>query len=182
MLRRKRANILGFCRRARPQPAEGGDAVHSIVLRPTVAFCHPAPAFPNPLRVPAGGVGRKAGCVLRRSVLLFLALAWSGSAAALCPPQRDAEVIAQGGAVVTGRVAETGSAARGSEGHHAVWARLEVTGRHSGQAPESVRLLAANAGLYTPRFRVGDVVTFIIHAPFGESTITLCDSREPPRG
>ena len=89
--------------------------------------------------------------MFRLTVLLFLALAWSGSAAARCPPPRDDEVIAQGGAI--------------------------VTGRHTGQAPDSVRLLAANAGLYTPRFRAGEVVTFIIRAPFGTSTVSLCESR-----
>ena len=97
---------------------------------------------------------------------------WSGSAAARCPPPRDDEVIAQGGAIVTGRVAETGV-----DADRRTWARLQVTSRHTGQAPDSVRLLAANAGLYTPRFRAGEVVTFIIRAPFGTSTVSLCESR-----
>ena len=110
--------------------------------------------------------------MFRLTVLLFLALAWSGSAAARCPPPRDDEVIAQGGAIVTGRVAETGV-----DADRKTWARLQVTGRHTGQAPDSVRLLAANAGLYTPRFRAGEVVTFIIRAPFGTSTVSLCESR-----
>jgi hypothetical protein len=110
--------------------------------------------------------------MFRLTALLFLALAWSGSAAARCPPPRDDEVIAQGGAIITGRVAETGVDADGT-----TWARLQVTGRHSGQTPDSVRLLAANAGLYTPRFRAGEVVTFIIRAPFGTSTVSLCESR-----
>ena len=110
--------------------------------------------------------------MFRLTVLLFLALAWSGSAAARCPPPSDDEVIAQGGAIVTGRVAETGV-----DADRRTWARLQVTGRHTGQAPDSVRLLAANAGLYTPRFRAGEVVTFIIRAPFGTSTASLCESR-----
>ena len=112
--------------------------------------------------------------MFRPTVPLFLALAWSGSAAALCPPARDDEVIAQGGAIVTGRVAETGV-----DADRRTWARLQVTGRHTGQAPDSVRLLAANAGLYTPMFQAGEVVTFIIRAPFGISTVSLCEGRKP---
>src|ERR1044072_6779385 len=103
--------------------------------------------------------------MFRPTVLLFLALAWSGRAAALCPPPRDDGFIAQGPPTGRGRVAEPGV-----DADRRTWARLQVTGRHTGQAPDSVRLLAANAGLYTPMFQAGEVVTFIIRSPFGIST------------
>jgi len=114
----------------------------------------------------------------RSTAVPVLMLAWSAAAEARCAPARDSEVVARGGAVVTGRIVETGAA---SDGAHAASARIEVTRTHAGRAPATVRLLAAEAGLYTPRFRVGEVVTFVVGTPFGVSAVTLCDARDPAR-
>ena len=70
--------------------------------------------------------------MLRPVGLLVMVLTWPGSAAARCPPAQDAAVIAQGGALVTGRIVAVAPPSQ---------ARLEVATVHAGAAPAVVRLL-----------------------------------------
>lgn len=56
-----------------------------------------------------------------------------------------------------------------------------MTQRHAGDAPSIVRLVAIEAGLYTPLFEVGRQMTILVTRPFGESGVTLCDGRDPSR-
>jgi hypothetical protein len=117
--------------------------------------------------------GEEASPMLRPVGLLVMVLAWPGSAAARCPPAQDAAVIAQGGALVTGRIVAVAPPSQ---------ARLEVATVHAGAAPAVVRLLGLEAGLYTPRFAIGERHTLVLRTPFGESGVTLCDARQAPAG
>lgn len=96
-----------------------------------------------------------------------------------CPPQSDAELVAGGGAIVSGRVVQAGPPISASDGRNVQWARLEVTERRAGSAPNMVRLLAVDAGLYTLHFTMGTTGTLAIRQPFGESGVTMCDGRGP---
>lgn len=118
----------------------------------------------------------------RSRLVLFLALIWQVSARAECPPRRDAELLAAGGAIVSGRIIEVGAPASAPGVRHPTWALLAVAERHAGEAPPVVRLLAAKAGLYTPIFTVGQAVTFAVRRPFSESAVTICDARQPVAG
>ena len=113
--------------------------------------------------------------MLRLLAALGLTLSFQGGALARCAPPRDAEIVAAGGAVVSGRIIEVGANAPGA--NHAASALLQVTERRSGQSPAVVRLVAADAGLYTPQFAVGQTITFAVGHPFGESAVTMCDAR-----
>jgi hypothetical protein len=116
----------------------------------------------------------------RPAFLLAILLGAPAGAWARCAPPQDRAILAAGGAIVSGRILEVGGTTPGAGVPG--WARLEVTARHAGEAPAMVRLRAAAAGLYTPAFRVGDTVTFILRAPSEESSVTLCDRRDPPPG
>lgn len=60
-----------------------------------------------------------------RCVILLVAVAvWSTAAAARCPPPRDADSIARGAAIVTGRVVAVGPPMQGNA-RQPEWARLQ---------------------------------------------------------
>ena len=104
-------------------------------------------------------------------------LALQPAAFARCPPNRDAAVVAAGGAIVTGQIIAVGPETHGYGPPFAAWAHLQVQERKAGSAPDIVRLRASEAGLYTTYFAVGQTVTFLVHNPSGESGVTICEGR-----
>lgn len=116
------------------------------------------------------------GAVCKGLTVIAWMFALQVNAFARCPPARDAELVAAGGAIVSGRIITAGSLADDSQSQ---WARLEVTERRAGSAPSIVRLRAVNAGIYTLQFAVGTTGSLAIRRPFGESGVTACDTRGP---
>jgi hypothetical protein len=120
----------------------------------------------------------------RRAIRHGLAvLAWiltsQAGAFARCAPARDADLVAAGGAIVSGRIVAVEGPMPGAGDGFFEQARFEVTERRAGSAPGIVRLQAVQAGLYTIRFSVGAGATFAIRNPHGLSGVTMCDARGP---
>lgn len=108
-----------------------------------------------------------------------LVLAPQASAFGRCPPARDAELLAAGGAIVSGRIIEVDVPITNAGIPYFEWAGLQVTERRAGSAPDIIYLRASEAGLYTYHFAVGGTATLAIRRPFGESWVTICDARGP---
>lgn len=106
-------------------------------------------------------------------------LALQASAFGRCPPRSDAELVAGGGAIVSGRIIEVDIPVTNAGIPYFEQAGLQVTERRAGSAPDIVHLRASEAGLYTYYFAVGGTATLAIRRPFGESWVTICDARGP---